>query len=345
MIYGIGKRAAYTRAAAIVIGCILLAGSLVFPVRPRASLPAGTALESALQTAVFRDAAEPRLDEEMPTAEPATLSLDPREQYQAVMDDLLRPRPFTHAIEPGDTVWRLAQRYETDLGTLLDLNPELDPWRLRLGEPVRIIAGFRGIAYEVAPEDSLEAIAVQYDVAAVDIQLINGLSPDGSVQPGQTLLLPGARPRRALLASRGGPDRSEAPDPASTPSRSIATGGWVWPIEGGIHSSEFGGRWGGFHSGMDIAVPTGTEAVAAAAGIVSFAGWDGGYGYCVVIDHGDGVQTKYAHASALLVQEGQQVGQGQPVIRVGSTGNSTGPHLHFEVLVDGVPRNPRHYLP
>ncbi len=99
-----------------------------------------------------------------------------------------------------------------------------------------------------------------------------------------------------------------------------------------------------YHSGMDLAAPQGSNAVAAEAGTVRMAGWNGGYGYCVIIDHGGGVATLYGHNSKLLVSAGQTVSRGQVIAKVGSTGNSTGPHLHFEVLINGSTTNPAPYI-
>ena len=119
--------------------------------------------------------------------------------------------------------------------------------------------------------------------------------------------------------------------------------GFVWPVSGPVVSG-FGMRWGRMHEGIDIAAGMGTPVHAAAAGTVIHAGWLGGYGNLVVLDHGDGLATAYAHASALLVVVGQSVSQGETVSLVGSTGHSTGPHLHFEVRVNGVAVDPLLYL-
>jgi murein DD-endopeptidase MepM/ murein hydrolase activator NlpD len=127
----------------------------------------------------------------------------------------------------------------------------------------------------------------------------------------------------------------EAPSPAST-------GGFVWPVEG-VVTSGFGLPWGRLHERIDIAAPAGTPIVAAAAGTVVFAGWAGGYGNLVVIDHGGGVATAYGHQSSLSVTGGA-VSQGQVIGTVGSTGRSTGPHAHFEVRLDGAPVDPLDYL-
>ena len=120
----------------------------------------------------------------------------------------------------------------------------------------------------------------------------------------------------------------------------------MWPAQG-TFTSGYGWRWGRMHRGIDIANNVGTPIVAAARGRVSFAGWhEGGYGYFVEITHEDGSRTRYGHNSNLLVREGQQVDQGQVISQMGSTGRSTGPHLHFEVLPPGEgAMNPLQFLP
>lgn len=129
----------------------------------------------------------------------------------------------------------------------------------------------------------------------------------------------------------------------STGTGTPSASGFIWPVNG-IVVSGFGMRWGRMHEGIDITASTGTPIWAAAAGTVIWSGWRGGYGNCVVVDHGNGLATLYAHASALLVAVGQSVSQGETVALVGSTGNSSGPHLHFEVRVNGVAVDPLLYL-
>ena len=116
----------------------------------------------------------------------------------------------------------------------------------------------------------------------------------------------------------------------------------IKPIPG-IITCRFGSRGNG-HRGLDIAASTGTPIKAAAGGTVTTAGWNNSYGYMVIISHGNGVQTVYAHCSQLLVSAGQSVSQGQVIGKVGSTGNSTGPHLHFEIRVNGVLQDPQNYV-
>jgi murein DD-endopeptidase MepM/ murein hydrolase activator NlpD len=116
------------------------------------------------------------------------------------------------------------------------------------------------------------------------------------------------------------------------------------PVRTASVSSRFGMRRGRFHSGTDYAAKHGSEIVASADGVVQFAGWRGGYGNLVVVLHANGLVTRYAHCSHVMVQKGQPVAMGQIIARVGSTGHSTGPHLHYEVLAEGVPQNPEHFL-
>lgn len=111
--------------------------------------------------------------------------------------------------------------------------------------------------------------------------------------------------------------------------------GFINPVAEGYISSSFGERNGRRHTGLDIAAPQGSEIMAAADGLATFAGENGGYGNYLVIDHGGGVETRYAHCSEILVKEGDRVGRGEVVALVGSTGNSTGPHLHFEITENG----------
>ena len=133
--------------------------------------------------------------------------------------------------------------------------------------------------------------------------------------------------------------RSAGSHSSATPS----VAGLIWPIQG-VLTSPFGMRWGRMHEGIDIGAATGTPIYAAAGGTVIYAGWESGYGNLTVIDHGNGLATAYGHQSKIAVSNGQTVSRGQLIGYVGSTGHSTGPHLHFEVRVNGTPVNPLSYL-
>jgi murein DD-endopeptidase MepM/ murein hydrolase activator NlpD len=144
-----------------------------------------------------------------------------------------------------------------------------------------------------------------------------------------------AQIRAAASSSSGGSGGGSTGSGASS-------SGFIWPVNG-VVTSGFGWRWGRMHEGIDIGAPSGTPIRAVAAGTVIFAGWMGGYGNLVVIDHGNGLATAYGHLSAIHVGGGS-VSQGTVIGAVGSTGSSTGPHLHFEVRVNGSPVDPLGYL-
>ena len=119
---------------------------------------------------------------------------------------------------------------------------------------------------------------------------------------------------------------------------------YMFPVTNWNVTSNFGYRWGRLHAGTDVGVPTGTTVRASRAGQIITAGWLGGYGNCVIIDHGDGVCTRYGHLSEVTVSVGQYVDQGQQVALSGNTGRSTGPHLHFEIRINGEAVDPTPYL-
>ena len=145
----------------------------------------------------------------------------------------------------------------------------------------------------------------------------------------------------AALGARIRSAQSSSIVPAPTGAASAA--GFVWPVHG-VLTSPYGWRWGRMHEGIDLAVSSGTPVVAAAAGTVIVAGWLGGYGNLVVVDHGNGISTAYGHNTSVAVGVGQSVAQGQLVAYSGNTGHSTGPHVHFEVRVNGSPVDPLGYL-
>jgi murein DD-endopeptidase MepM/ murein hydrolase activator NlpD len=130
---------------------------------------------------------------------------------------------------------------------------------------------------------------------------------------------------------------------AGSPSATPSSAGLIWPVNGPV-TSPFGWRWGRMHQGIDIGVGTGTPIRAAASGTVIYCGWESGYGNLVVLDNGGNLATAYAHQSSIAVACGQQVSQGDVIGYVGCTGHCTGPHLHFEVRINGEPVDPLGYL-
>ena len=206
----------------------------------------------------------------------------------------------------------------------------------RAGDSDRVsrlnLPGREPVSAKVAEaENSLQA-----DRAEVDPDLLAAapLSPDTYI-PAQRSTGQVVSPDMPLLPSED-EYLPEAPDYFD---------GYIWPTEGTI-TSGFGWRWGRMHRGVDVAGPIGTPVVAAASGVVERAGWtSGGYGNIVEIRHPDGSMTRYAHNNSVIVSAGQSVKQGQQIAEMGSTGYSTGPHLHFEIYLDDDAVNPVAYLP
>lgn len=237
---------------------------------------------------------------------------------------------LVHTVKPGDNLTRLAEMYGTTVENLVALNGLTNPDTIRIGQ--ELVVGLAPIIHVVQPGESLWTIAHAHGVTTDAILRFNDLPNPDHVLPGQRLVIPpaGGSDAAAVMALQGMGRREEL----------------LWPVKGGgIISSLFGPRQDRLHKGLDIAAPTGTPILAAADGRVTYADWAGTYGMLVVIDHGDGLLTRYAHASAIHVKVGQQVRAGQHIADVGNTGRSTGPHLHFEVERSGEVIDPLLVLP
>ena len=226
--------------------------------------------------------------------------------------ELRRTPPLAAPPEPqdparvrfGDSLIKIAQRYNLSISELLQLNPGLKAARLVVGTQIRLAQSSPGRS-----------------------RMLLGLKPMGS----------------------GGLSWPDSPDfglGEGSSGQPFADTGWIWPTQG-VFSSGYGWRWGRMHKGIDIANNVGTPILAARSGQVESAGWnDGGYGYLVELRHTDGSLTRYAHNSRILVRPGDQVNQGSVISLMGSTGRSTGPHLHFEILPPGRgAMNPLQFLP
>ncbi|MGI6518743.1 MAG: peptidoglycan DD-metalloendopeptidase family protein [Bacillota bacterium] len=251
-----------------------------------------------------------------------------------------QPCILKHVVEKGESLWTIANIYGVTTDTLAWANSLANPNKLKVGQ-VLTFPSVTGVVHEVSRGESIWSIAKKYGVSRDKIVQANALADPDSLQLKQSLIIPGGKPpavtNRVVVASRGSAD-------ARILSAVSSSGGLAWPVSGRI-TSRFGPRWGRMHNGIDIGVPIGTSVRAAAAGVVSFTGWNGGYGRLVILDHGDGVCTYYGHNSAITVSRGQKVAAGERIARSGNSGISTGPHVHFEVRVGGKPQNPENYLP
>ncbi len=250
-----------------------------------------------------------------------------------------RPRldVITYTVQAGDTVHSIAALFDLQPTTISWANPAVEdaPDLLRIGQEINILP-IDGAYHKVTEDDTLESIAEEYKVEpeAIATCEYNHLEPPHyPIKAGMQLIVPGG-------------EKPYVPKVVTTytgavPEGARGTGRFLWPVLGSITQ----GYWYG-HRAIDIGAPTGSAVLATDGGFVSFAGWtDVGYGYLIVIDHANGFATYYAHLSNIYVFTGQAIGRGQVIGAVGSTGWSTGPHLHFEVRYYGTQQNPRVYLP
>ena len=259
----------------------------------------------------------------------------------AVPFTLIPDRPriefITHTVEAGDTLYGVAEKYNVSVETLMFANGlEQNPDLLRLGQEL-IVLPVNGIYHTVKAGDTAESVAKQYKSKPEDIISfpLNNLNPKNpALNVGTKIVVPGGTkpyvPRQVEVFA--GP----APSGAGR-----GSGKLIWPSSGSVTQG-----YRAYHRAIDIASYNGNPVKAADSGYVSAAGWSNqGYGYYVVLDHGNGVQSLYAHLSRFFVNAGDSVRQGTVIGNVGSTGNSTGPHLHFEVIRGGAQQNPFNYLP
>lgn len=253
-----------------------------------------------------------------------------------------------YEVQSGDCLSIIADKYGMTTSELLSINEGLE-------EDSNILIGDQIVVMVPKPELSVlmqEQVTYTEDYEA-EVQYVD--NPDKYVGDNTVLQEPqtGNRTVTAVVSYNNGTEtgREIIKEQINTAAvakivergtKALPT--YIRPTTYGTLTSGFGPRWGTTHKGIDWGVPVGTACRASRGGRVVSAGWSGGYGYCVVIDHGDGVRTRYAHLSSIQVSNGQYVEQGEVIARTGNTGDSTGPHIHFEIIVNGTAVNPANYL-
>lgn len=238
-----------------------------------------------------------------------------------------RTQVLTYTVQAGDTLWSIAAQFNLDVDTLRWSNPALerDPDVLSVGTQL-VILPVVGAYHLVEQGETLSSIAERYHVteAAIRDFPLNHLSQGEALAAGQPLMVPNGRHVVTLPTPRPPGDSRLA-----------------WPLVGTVTQP-----FARDHPGLDISAPYAAPVYASRSGTVIRTGWDAtGTGYTLVIDHGGGLQTWYGHMKGEWVRRGERVVQGQLIGEVGSTGNSSGPHLHFEVHRNEQPVDPRGYLP
>jgi murein DD-endopeptidase MepM/ murein hydrolase activator NlpD len=227
-----------------------------------------------------------------------------------------------HKVRSGETLWDIAHQHGLNIDSLIGANNISNMNSIKPGQEFKILP-VKGIIYRVSPGESVASIARKFNLKVETVMEDNNLEDSSKLKIDQKLVLRGAKPEFSYQ------DRLDQK--------------FMYPINTRI-TSYYGPRWGRIHEGLDFAAPMGSPIRAVSSGRVVYSGWATGYGYVVIIEHQRGLRTLYAHNSKLLVSVGESVGKGEVISRSGNTGNSTGPHLHFEVQVNGRPENPLNYI-
>lgn len=247
-------------------------------------------------------------------------------------------KPHVYTVQDGDTIASIAAKFDVSINTVLWANGLGSRDIIKVGDHLTILPT-TGVLHTVQSGDTVLAIASRYEAKASDIIEYNGLDEEAKLSIGQKIVIPDGyieprtAPQVAPRDSQLARDESDGPTPPPAP---VEGSGFIWPTITQHISQYF--RWG--HTGIDIDNRSRPAVFAAEAGTVEFTGWLGGYGNLVILNHGNGLSTYYAHLEKFYVSKGEHVAKGAAIAKMGSTGRSSGSHLHFEVRRGGRPVNP-----
>lgn len=265
----------------------------------------------------------------------------------------------TYTITYGETIWDISLDLGIAWSDILDMNPDIDPTLLKGGEVLTLVEEVPLLQTVAVFYKEQESIIPYTTIYETDRSLAAGtsyVSQEGvngtEMVELEIVIINGEETRRTRLDSEVLTESVDkiivSSSVTTTADRSTSsvdtTGSLLWPTTATSISSYYGTRSSGFHTGLDIDGDYYDPVYAADSGTVVSSGWNGGYGYSILIDHGNGMQTRYAHMSKLYVEAGDTITIGDTIGLVGSTGNSTGSHLHFEVIIDGNTYDPLDYL-
>lgn len=258
----------------------------------------------------------------------------------------------THTVEVGESFWTISKIYNLPVEDLERANTDKNPSKLKPGDEVRLIVPTSKLTVATT-EEVLYTEDINYEV---EVELNGSMYKNEKKVKvegvrGESKIVANEVKHNGVLIEKEIVSEEILKEPVNEivvqgtkeVPKTVATGTFLMPTRGRI-SSGYGSRWGRMHKGIDIAASHGSPINAADGGTVSFAGYKGSYGYMVEINHGNGYVTRYAHCSKLNVKSGQKVAKGQHIANVGNTGRSTGPHVHLEVLKNGVHQNPSKYV-
>lgn len=270
-----------------------------------------------------------RVDNERDTLRQST----DNEEEKVTTADSKKAIEEIYVVKNGDTLWALARKYSVDWKSIcyannLELNGVIRP-----GQSLTI--PIEGTIHIVKPGESLWEIARKYERSVEQLIKSNDIANPKYLKVGIRLVIPEAETAAAAVATTTA---------LRTSLSSRYEGYWRWPLQG-IITSVYGPRGNEFHHGLDIAADIGERIHPIRGGKVEFCGWlNDIYGRTVIVDHGDGIRSLYAHNSKVLVKEGDSINPSVAISEIGSTGRSTGPHLHLEVYVDGKTIDPQKLL-
>ena len=258
-----------------------------------------------------------------------------------------RTETVAYEVQSGDTIGTIAQKHGISINTLLWANDLSVRSTIRPGDSLQILPT-DGLTHTIKSGDTILAIANRYGAETTEILAYNNLTSSSALSIGEELIIPGgtqpaARPARRSISrvfTQPAPTTSSGNPSATAPGTSSSGGRMVWPTDLRVITQYYGWR----HTGVDIDCHFTHNNYAADAGIVQFSGWKGGYGLTVEVNHGNGLVTRYGHHAKIYVSNGQSVSKGQALGLCGTTGQSTGTHLHFEVISGGRFRNPLEYV-
>lgn len=249
-----------------------------------------------------------------------------------------------YTVQMGDTVSTIARKFNISINTIIWANDLTSYGFIKPGQQLTILP-YSGIIYTVKTGDTLSRIASKYNIDTDKILSCNNLG--NSLKIGQKIIVPGAQKLAEAAPTPSRTTRSYTgisiiKDIIKAPSAPVSGGRMAWPTRGYRITQYYSWK----HTGVDIGNKVGTPIYAADDGVVIIAsgGYNGGYGNTIVIDHGNGKKTRYGHASKIFVKVGDEVEKGENIAAMGSTGRSTGSHLHFEVLIGGSRTNPLNYI-
>lgn len=263
-----------------------------------------------------------------------------------------REKEELYEVQNGENFWTIAEKYNLSVDDLVEANPSIDPEKLQIKQKINLVVA----------KPLLTVATVEKGKYEEDIPYESKFEETNRLYKGdKKIKVKGQVGKKEIVAevvryngreiSKKALEENIVNNPkveivlkgTKIPPPDKSIGAFNNPTRG-VLTSRFGPRWGKTHRGIDIAAKIGTPVKAAFEGVVIFSGWKGNYGNCIIIDNEKGIQTLYAHNSKLLVKNGEKVTKGQVISLVGDTGNTTGPHVHFEVKKNGSLVNPLKYV-